>query len=174
MGYKNKLFLSVLFSFAGIALFAAPDSENGNNDNPCETEEFSSCTITFQTEIPCCSDPTLAVDRKARIALQYLLDEVALDPMLSKEKQLEKIQEFQKFSAELSPEVSSLLISLLLEKTHSCVMSLLQNAGLDDLEVNARLADYENAILRAQNMTVEIARQMLFFVADMEITRQYV
>src|SRR5690348_7007813 len=87
------------------------------------------------------SNPTLAVEEEAHKALQYLLDEVELDPMLSKEDQLEKIHEFQKYSAALSPEVSSHLTDLLLEKMHARVLCLFQQAGLVGEEVNARLAD---------------------------------
>jgi len=118
--------------------------------------------------------PTVDVDREAHVALEYLLDEVALDPMLTEEEQQEKVQEFQIFAAELSQEAAPLLIHLLLEETHSFVTNLLQRAAFDDLEIKTRLSDYENAVLRVQNMTVEIARQMLFFVAELNIHRQYV
>jgi hypothetical protein len=40
---------------------------------------------------------------------------------------------------------------------------MLQNAGLDNSEVDGFLVGYEEAILKVQNMTVEIAREMLFF-----------
>ena len=51
---------------------------------------------------------------------------------------------------------------------------MLQNAGLDSSEIDGFLAGYEEAILRVQNMNVEIAREMLFFVAELKIHRQYV
>jgi hypothetical protein len=70
--------------------------------------------------------------------------------------------------------VASRLTDLLLQETRERIVAILQNAPLNNSEVEAYLADYEKAILRVQNMTVETARQMLFFVAELKIHRQYV
>ncbi len=163
---KNKLLLSFLFSIATIALYATPDKRL--------IWMGTDCNVTPYTETPCFSCPISAADREALVAFEYLLNEVALDHLLSKEEQLKKVQQFQTFAAELSPEVTPLLISLLLEETHSRITNILQNAGIDDLEVNRRLSSYENAILGVQNMTVGIARQMLFFVTELVIHRQHI
>ncbi len=54
------------------------------------------------------------------------------------------------------------------------MIDMLRNAPLDSLEMDTYLAGYEEAILRVHNMNVEIAREMLFFVAELKIHRQYV
>lgn len=113
-------------------------------------------------------------DQEARIAFQYLLDEVALDAALSNEEQQAKVKDFEIFAGEVSSEAAPQLMKLILEETRARILNILQNAAMDDSEVNARLADWESAILGVQNMTVEIARQMLFFVAELNIHRQYV
>lgn len=124
---------------------------------------------SFQTEL--FSD---SLENDAQAAFQYLCYEVEQDAMLTHEEQHEKIQEFKNFADQLPPEVASRLTSLLLQETRSRIFDILQNASLDPLEIDAYLADCEKAILKVQNMTVEVARQMLFFVAELKIHRQYV
>ena len=116
----------------------------------------------------------ITIESKAQAALQYFLDEVEQDAYLSHEEQHDKIQQFKDFADKLSPMVASRLTSLLIEETRSRILDMLQNALLDSLEIDAYLAGYDEAILRVQNMNVEIARQMLFFVAELKIHRQYV
>lgn len=115
-----------------------------------------------------------STESEAQSAFQYFLDEVELDVTLTYEEQHDKIQEFKIFADHLSPKVASWLTSLLIEETRSRIIDMLQNAGLDNSEVDEHLADYEEAILRVQNLNVEIAREMLFFVAELKIHRQYV
>lgn len=114
------------------------------------------------------------VECEAQSAFQYFLDEVELDATLTYEEQHDKIQEFKNFADQLSPEAASYLTILLIEETRSRIIEMLQNAELDHSEINGFLAGYEEAILRVQNMNVEIAREMLFFVAELKIHRQYV
>lgn len=113
-------------------------------------------------------------EQEAQVAFQYFLNEVEQDAFLTYEEQHDKIQEFKIFVENLSPHAAASLINLLLEETRFRIFDMLQNAGLDSIEVNAHLADYEEAILRVHNMDVEIAREMLFFVAELKIHRQYV
>lgn len=124
----------------------------------------------FQTEV----FSTSLEENEAYAAFQYFLHEVEQDALLKHEEQHNKIQEFKNFAADLSPEVASHLTSLLLQETRSRILDILQNANLNSLEIDAYLADYEKAILKVSNMSVEIARQMLFFVAELKIHRQYV
>lgn len=138
------------------------------------------CSFSILPSI-CFSEPlteiTLATsiaEKEALIAFQYLLDELNLDATLSNEEQQAKVKDFEIFADKISPEVAPLLINLLLEETRTRILNMFQHAALDSLEINARLTDYENAIRKVQPMTVEIARQMLFFVAELEIHRQYV
>lgn len=107
-------------------------------------------------------------------AFQYFLNEVELDATLTHEQQQDKVQEFKIFAENLSPDVASSLTNLLIEETRSRIIVMFQNAELDSSEMDARLASYEEAILRVDNMTVEIAREMLFFVAELKIHKQYV
>jgi hypothetical protein len=51
---------------------------------------------------------------------------------------------------------------------------MLQNALLDELEIKVYLADYEKLILNTEQMEVEFARQMLFFVGELKTHRQYI
>lgn len=125
--------------------------------------------VTFQTEVSFSS-----VESDAQAAFQYFLNEVELDPTLTHEVQHDKIQEFKIIADNLSAEVASRLTNLLIEETRSRIIEMLQSSGLDNLEMDAHLADYEEAILRVHNMDVEIAREMLFFVAELKIHRQYV
>lgn len=113
-------------------------------------------------------------EKEAQAAFQYFLDEVELDVTLTYEEQQDKIQEFKNFAGNLSPEAAAYVTSLLIEETRSRIIDMLQKAGLDGSEVDGFLAGYEVAIDRVQNMTVEIAREMLFFVAELKIHRQYV
>lgn len=115
-----------------------------------------------------------AVEDEAQAAFHYFLNEVELDPYLTHEEQHDKIQEFITFADRLSPEAASSLTSLLIEETRSRILDMLLNAGLDQSEVDAHLADYEEAILKVRNLDVEIARELLFFVAELKIHRQYV
>lgn len=111
---------------------------------------------------------------QAQTLFQYFLDEVALDAFITRERQDEKVQEFKILAENLTPEVASILTNLLLEETHVRIIEILQDARLDELEIEEHLADNEEAILRIQNMDVETARQMLFFVAELKIHRQYI
>ena len=103
---------------------------------------------------------------QAQALFQYFLNEVELDAQISREEQDEKIQEFKTLSRDLSPEVASVLTPLLLEETRTRIIDILQNAGLEESEIKAYLADHDKAIQKVQNMDVETARQMLFFVAE--------
>jgi hypothetical protein len=107
-------------------------------------------------------------DQEALNAFEYLLDEVAKDPGLSYEEQQAKVGEFEIFASQISVEAAPILVGLLLEETRARVVDMLATAGLDEAEVHARLAEYENAVLGVQPKTVEIARQMLFFVAELK------
>lgn len=115
-----------------------------------------------------------SIESEAQSAFQYFLNEVEQDPNLTFEEQHDKIQEFKIFADTLAPEVATYLIGLLIEETRFRIIDMLQSAGLDRSEIDEHLADYEEAILRVQNMNVEIAREMLFFVAELKIHRQYV
>lgn len=115
-----------------------------------------------------------SVESEALAAFQYFLDEVDLDATLTHEEQHDKIQTFKHFADNLSPQAASRLTSLLINETRSRITDMLQNALLDRLEIDAYLAGYEKAISRVQNMNVEIAREMLFFVAELKIHRQLV
>lgn len=149
---KNLSFCLILCSF----IYVEPVAGNPN--------------AIFQTEISFSSEESEA----AQAAFQYFLDEVERDATLTNEEQHDKIQEFKIFADNLSPKVASYLTSLLIEETRSRIIDMLQNAGLDNSEVDGFLVGYEEAILRVQNMNVEIAREMLFFVAELKIHRQYV
>lgn len=120
--------------------------------------------ITFSTYI--------AAENEAQAAFRYLLEEVEQDERLTHAEQHEKIQEFKNFLNDLSPEVASDLTALLFEETRSRILDMLQNANVNQVERDAYLADYEKAIQNVQS--VEISRQMLFFVAELKIHRQYV
>jgi hypothetical protein len=113
-------------------------------------------------------------ETQAQALFQYFLNEVELDAQLSREEQDAKIQEFKALNKGLSSEVASLLTTLLLEETQTRIIHMLQHAGLDEPEIHAHLADNAEAIQGVQNMDVETARQMLFFVAELKIHRQYV
>ncbi len=111
---------------------------------------------------------------EAQAAFQYFLDEVELDPILTFKEQHEKIEEFKFFADGLSPEAASYVTTLLLDETRLRVLEMLQTAGLEKSEVDEFLEGYDQAIQNVENMTVEIAREMLFFVAELKIHRQYV
>ncbi len=117
---------------------------------------------------------TLLQKSEAHTLFQYFLQEVALDAHISREEQEAKIQEFKTVSRDLSPEVASVLTTLLLEETRTRIVDMLQNAALEESEIEAYLTSHDKAIQRVQNMDVETARQMLFFVAELKIHRQYV
>ena len=125
--------------------------------------------ITFPTEASLSSE-----EKEAQAAFRYFLDEVEQDAILTREEQHHKIQKFKIFANSLSLKVATCLTNLLIEETRLRIIDMLQNAALDDLEMSAYLAGYEEAILRVNNMNVEIAREMLFFVAELKIHRQYV
>ncbi|HSW72536.1 MAG TPA: hypothetical protein VLG44_03910 [Chlamydiales bacterium] len=111
---------------------------------------------------------------QAQALFHYFLNEIELDAQISREEQDAKIQEFKTLTKDLSPEVASVLTTLLLEETRTRIIDILQNAGLEEPEIKAYLADNDQAVQRVQNMDVETARQMLFFVAELKIHRQYV
>lgn len=114
------------------------------------------------------------INSEAQEAFQYLLHEVEKDTALTYEEKQEKVQEFKIFADDLSSKATSCLTSLLVQETRSRIVDILQNAGLDDLEMDTYLADYEEAMLRIKNLNIEIAQQLLFFVAELKIHRQYV
>lgn len=151
----NKLSLCLIFCLGMHAIYAAPVVGNHY--------------ISTQSEAAC---PT--VEDEAQGAFQYFLDEVERDAALTHEEQHDKIQEFKIFIDNLSPEAASRLTNLLIEETRSRIIDILQDATLDSLEIDAFLVGYEEAILRTRGMNVEIAREMLFFVAELKIHRQYV
>ena len=150
--YENFLFLSLRIYSLSICMLV-PENQN----------------VTFQREAS-----FSAVESEAQAAFQYFLNEVELDATLTDEKQHDKIQEFKIFADNLSPEEASCVTGLLIEETRSRISDMLQNAALDSLEIDEFLAGYEKAVLRIQNMTMEIAREMLFFVAELKIHRQIV
>lgn len=115
-----------------------------------------------------------SMESQAQEAFQYFLNEVKLDETLTHEEQHDKVQEFKMFADRLSPNVASCLTKLLTEETRLRIREMLQNAGLDQLGIESHLADYEKALAKVQNLNVEIAREMLFFVAELKIHRQYV
>lgn len=115
-----------------------------------------------------------SIESETQAAFQYYLNEVELDAALTHEEQHNKIREFKIFADSLSPKAAAYLTRLLIDETRLRISDMLQNAALDGLEIDAHLAGYEEAILRVQNMNVEIAREMLFFVAELKIHRQYV
>lgn len=158
---QKKLLISILALFTSLSLHATPSFEDLNNDNRLQQQKIAS----YATSI---------ADQEALIAFHYLLTEVTRDAKLSNEEQEAMVKNFEAFASEISSDAAPLLVHLLLEETQTRVLNMLQNAALDDLEVNVRLTDYKNAILGVQNMNIEIARQMLFFVAELKIHRQYV
>lgn len=151
---KNLSFCLVLCLFMN-SINATPVPENQN--------------VTFQTK-----DSFFSTASEAQTAFQYFLDEVELDATLTFDEQHDKIQEYKNYADKLSQEAATYLTSSLIEETRSRIIDMLQNAGLDSQEVDGFLAGYDEAILRVQNMNVEIAREMLFFVAELKIHRQYV
>lgn len=151
---KNLSFCLIVCSFLQI-LYASPSF--GNQNAVCQTESSFSTAAS-----------------EAQAAFQYFLDEVELDATLTHEEQHHKIQEFKTFADTLSPIAASNLTNLLIEETRSRIIEMLQMAALDNVEIEDFLAGYEEAIYGVENMTVEIAREMLFFVAELKIHRQYV
>lgn len=151
---KNLSFCLILCSLIN-TIYAAPIT--GNQD------------VSFQKEVSFSLAPS-----EAEAAFQYFLNEVELDPTLTFEEQHDKIQEFKTFADNLSPEAASRLTDLLIEETRLRIIDMLQHAGLDSQEIDGFLAGYEQAIANVQNMNVEIAREMLFFVAELKLHRQYV
>src|SRR5579862_1664086 len=125
--------------------------------------------VTFQTEVSFSSEESELQD-----AFHYFLDEVELDATLTHEAQQDKIQEFKIFAENLSPQVAFCLTDLLIEETRSRIFDMLQNAAFDPLEIDRCLDGYDEAIFKVQSMNVEIAREMLFFVAELKIHREYV
>lgn len=149
---KNFCFILCLLTFT---VFAFPVAGEQN--------------VSIQAEVISSS-----VETEAQAAFQYFLNEVELDDTLTHEEQHNKIQEFKIFANNLSPNVAHRLTGLLIEETRSRIIDMLQSAALDRLEIKEFLAGYDEAILRVQNINVEIAREMLFFVAELKIHRQYV
>src|ERR1700722_1952446 len=113
---KNLSFCLILCSFMH-TIYAAPVAGNHN--------------AVFQTESSFSSE-----ESEAQAAFQYFLDEVELDATLTYEEQHEKIQEVKIFADNLSYNVASYLTSFLIEETRSRIIDMLQNAGLDNLEVH--------------------------------------
>ena len=105
---------------------------------------------------------------------EYFIREVELDANISHAMQLEKIQEFKNNSHSLSPEVAHRLIQLLLDETRSRVYDICLNAELNPEEIDFVLTEYDTGIQNIQNMNVDMAWQLLFFVAELKIHRQYV
>lgn len=134
------------------------------NEAVAENRDF-----TVRTEVYSSS-----AESQAQAIFQYFLDEVELDATLTHEQQHDKIQEFKIFAESLSSETASYLTTLLINETRSRILEMLQDAELNSVEIDGFLAGYEEAILGVQNMDVEIAREMLFFVAELKIHRQYV
>lgn len=99
-----------------------------------------------------------STESEAQAAFHYFLDEVELDATLTQEEQEAKVQEFKIFSDQLSRETGLRLTELLLE------------------EIRLRIVDLAGCEMPiyVQNMTVEIGREMLFFVAELKIHRRYV
>jgi hypothetical protein len=151
---KHLSFFLVLCSFMP-AVYAGTVAKNQN--------------VTFQEEAS-----FFLTESEAQAGFQYIINEVEQDATLTHEEQHDKIQEFKMFSDKLSPQAASYLTSLLIEETRSRIIEMLQNAALESSEIDSFLAGYEEAILRVENMNVEIAREMLFFVAELKIHRQYV
>lgn len=151
---KNLSFCLIICLFIQ-TLYAAPVVGNQN--------------IIYQTDTFFSS-----LETDAQAAFQYFLNEVEQDAILTHEEQHDKIQEFKTFADNLSPEMASCLTNLLIEETRSRIIDMLQNAALDSEEIDEHLAGYEEAISKVDNMNVEIAREMLFFVAELKIHRQYI
>jgi hypothetical protein len=124
----------------------------------------------IQTEVSFSSEESEVQD-----AFHYFLDEVELDAALTHEEQQDKIHQFKIFAEKLSPNVAYCLTGLLIKETRSRIFDMLQNASFDRLEMERCLAGYDEVILKVQKRSnVEIAREMLFFVAELKIHRQYV
>jgi hypothetical protein len=119
---------------------------------------------------------TLYASPKAEMesAYLYFLDEVEKDAILTHEEQHNKIEEFKNLADSLSPEEASSLMTLLIEETRSRILDMLTHAQLDEDEIAGYLAGYDEAVFKVEDMSVEIAREMLFFVAELKIHRQYV
>lgn len=113
-------------------------------------------------------------ESKAQAAFLYFLKEIELDDTLTPEEQENKIFEFKNFSDSLSSEVVTHLTHLLIEKTRSHITEMLKEAELSSSEVDKYLIDYEEIILKEQNMNLETVREMLFFVEELKIHRRYV
>lgn len=114
------------------------------------------------------------INKEALAAYVYYLHEASHEHLLSKEEREIKLQEFEALAEGLSPATKPVLIDLLLTDTYYRVLDIFKNAGLNDTEINDRLANFENAIQNTTEMSVEIARQMLFFVTELVIHRHYV
>lgn len=93
----------------------------------------------IKDNVPVDSSNTLTINEEAQtqaqILFQYFLDEVVLDAFITRERQDEKVQEFKILADNLTPEVASILTNLLLEETHVRIIQILQNARLDELEI---------------------------------------
>lgn len=129
---------------------------------------FGSHSITHFAE------EAIHTNKEAYSLFQYFLDEVELDALITNEEQAKKVKEFKMLAESLPPDVASVLTSLLLEETRLRILDMLQNASLEEQEIQAHLDDSEEGINRSQNMNVETARQMLFFVAELKIHRYYI
>lgn len=128
----------------------------------------------FFSSIEASDNTFAAIEIEALAGFNYLLDEVEKDETLTFDEQQEKVLEFRAFAANLSPEGAEYLTLLLLDQTRVRIDEMLRSAGLEPSEVDAHLAGYEEAISNVQHMDVEIAREMLFFVAELKIHRQLI
>lgn len=145
MVIMKKFVILLSFLFIYATIYAAPIASN------------------FQTEAS-----------ESQAAFQYFLNEVEQDATLTYEQQHDKIQEFKIFIDSLSTETASYLTDLLIQATRFRVFDILQNSAIDSSEIESHLAGFDEAIFRVHNMNAEIAREMLFFVAELKIHRQYV
>ncbi|CRX39207.1 hypothetical protein [Estrella lausannensis] len=117
-----------------------------------------------------CAEPAA----EAQTVFEYLLFEIEQDAVLSTEERLEKIKEFKLRIGSLPKNEASWLTRLLLQETRSRITDILKHASLEEAEIETHLAEYEQTTQNVHFMTPELARQRLFFVADLKIHRQYV
>lgn len=137
---------------------------------------ISTCCVLHATEnfFVQTESSFISIENEAKALFQYFLNEVKNDENLSHEEQHDKILEFKALVDDLSPETAAYLTHLLIDETRGRITEMLQTAGLDGTEIEGFLAGYEEAISRVRHLDVEIAREMLFFVAELKIHRKYV
>lgn len=130
--------------------------------------------IPTSTPIVRMPDELLNALKESQALFEYFLDEVELDESLTLEEQLVKVKEYKQIAKNLSPDTASFLIYSLNFETKNRIHEMLKNALLDEQEIAVYLGDFEEVISRPQNRNVEFAREMLFFVAELKIHRQYI